>query len=64
MAEYMEGPFPVLDQDASINMVAEYMKEDTTAVLVRLGDKFDIVTKSDLILFLTRVQGTVEDPLR
>ncbi len=64
VAEYMEGPFPVLPADASINMVAEHMKEHTTAVLVQLAEGFDIITKSDLILFLTRVQGTFEDPIR
>ena len=63
VAEYMEEPFPVLPADASINMVAQHMKEHTTAVLVRLGDGFDIITKSDLILFLTRVQGKFEDPI-
>ncbi len=56
VAEYMEAPFPVLPSDASINMVAEHMKNDTTAVLVQVGKSFDIITKSDLILFLTRIQ--------
>ncbi len=64
VAEYMEEPFPVLPEDASINMVAEHMKQNTTAVLVSLGSGFDIITKSDLILFLTRLQSTSEDPLR
>ena len=64
VAEYMEEPFPILPADASINLVAEHMKENTTAVLVQLEDGFDIITKSDLILFLTRVQGITEDPLR
>ena len=64
VAEYMEEPFPVLPEDASINLVAEHMKQNTTAVLVRLGKGFDIITKSDLILFLTRLQSTTEDPLR
>ncbi len=64
VAEYMEEPFPILPGDASINLVAEHMKENTTAVLVQLGDGFDIITKSDLILFLTRVQGITDDPLR
>ncbi len=64
VAEYMEEPFPILPRDASINLVADHMKENTTAVLVQLEDGFDIITKSDLILFLTRVQGITEDPLR
>ena len=56
VAEYMEEPFPVLPADASINMVAEHMKNDTTAVLMETGKSFDIITKSDLISFLTRLQ--------
>ena len=64
VAEYMEEPFPVLPKEASINRVAEHMKQNTTAVLVQLENGFDIITKSDLILFLTRLQSTSEDPLR
>ena len=69
VAEYMGPPFPVLPADTSINMVAEYMKSETTAVIIeRAGEagsgRFDIITKSDLILFLTRVPYTVEDPVR
>ena len=64
VAEYMEEPFPVLPEDASINIVAEHMKANTTAVLVRMAKGFDIITKSDLILFLTRLQSTSEDPRR
>ncbi len=64
VAEYMETPFPILPEDASINMVADHMTEHTTAVLVRLGRGFDIITKSDLILFLTRIQGTTEESSR
>ena len=57
VAEYMEPPFPILPGDAAISLVAEHMKSDTTAVLVQSGDDFDIITKSDLIEFLTRQQG-------
>ena len=64
VAEYMEEPFPVLPEAATINMVAEHMKQNTTAVLVQLGSGYDIITKSDLILFLTRLPSTSEDPLR
>lgn len=67
VAEYMGPPFPVLAADASISAVADHMKQDTTAVIIRTGDEgsgeFDIITKSDLILFLTR-QGSVDDTLR
>ncbi len=58
VAEHMEPPFPILPSDASINMVAEHMKNETTAVLIEAGQSFDIITKSDLILFLTRIQTT------
>jgi len=54
VAEYMEPPFPILPSDAAISLVTEHMKSDTTAVLVQSGDDLDIITKSDLIEFLTR----------
>jgi cystathionine beta-synthase len=56
VAEYMEPPFPLLPSDASISLVAEHMKSDITAVLVESADGYDIITKSDLIGFLTRHQ--------
>ena len=62
VAEYMEPPFPLLPADASINLVAEHIKSDTTAVLIQRGKSFDIITKSDLILFLTRLQGQADEP--
>ena len=58
VAEYMEGPFAVLSEDASINAISEEMKGDTTAVLVKSARGFDIITKSDLIVFLTHLQGS------
>ena len=57
VAEHMEPPFVVLPPDASINIVAEHMRGEMTAVLIENGKGFDIITKSDLILFLTRLQG-------
>ena len=33
------------------------MRGELTAVLIENGKGFDIITKSDLILFLTRLQG-------
>jgi cystathionine beta-synthase len=53
VAEYMERPFPVISEDASITEVTNSI-QSTTAVLVRHGHGFDIITKSDLIYFLTR----------
>ena len=57
VAEHMEPPFVVLPPDAPINMLAEHMRGEMTAVLIENGKEFDIITKSDLILFLTRLQG-------
>jgi len=59
VAEYMEAPFPVVPADASIGMVTKHMRTDTTAVLVQSGQGFDIITKSDLIEFLTRHKSDV-----
>jgi cystathionine beta-synthase len=54
VAEYMEPPFPVLAGDCSIAVVAEHMKNRTTAVMIESPQGFAIITKSDLIDFLTR----------
>ncbi len=56
VAEYMEPPFPVVPGDAPIASVVEHMKRDVTAVLVETAHGFDIITKSDLVGFLTRLQ--------
>jgi cystathionine beta-synthase len=53
VVEYMEKPFPVVSDDASLTEVAQRMGE-ISAVLVRQKGGFDIITKSDLIFFLTR----------
>lgn len=53
VAEYMEKPFPVVDESASLAEVTKHLNRETGAVLVRHGDSFDIITKSDLIIFLT-----------
>jgi len=58
VAEYMEKPFPVVLDDASLTEVAQKMDRETSAVLVRQQGGFDIITKSDLIFFLTRKEGT------
>jgi cystathionine beta-synthase len=57
VAEYMEKPFPVISEDASIDEIAHNMDHQTPAILVRRGPGFDIITKSDLIFFLTRQKG-------
>src|SRR6185295_11686910 len=57
VAEYMEKPFPVLSADASIEEIANSMDHQRSAILVRHGTEFDIVTKSDLIFFLTKQKG-------
>ena len=54
VAEYMEKPFPVVPDDASLTEVAQRMDPETPAIMVRRPDGFDIITKSDLIFFLTK----------
>jgi cystathionine beta-synthase len=57
VVEYMEKPFPVITDDASLTEVAQRMDRDTSAILVKHAGGFDIITKSDLIFFLTRKDG-------
>ena len=54
VAEYMERPFPVISEDASLTEITNSIGHDTTAILVKHSGGFDIITKSDLIYFLTR----------
>jgi cystathionine beta-synthase len=56
VAEYMEKPFPVVSEDASLAEVAGHMDRETTAILVKQKRGYDIITKSDLIFFLTEQQ--------
>ena len=57
VAEYMEKAFPIIQEDASITEVAQFMDRDTPAILVKHSSGFDIITKSDLIQFLTKQSG-------
>ena len=57
VAEHMEKPFPVLSEDASLEEIAHNMTRETPAILVRQETGFDIITKSDLIFFLTKQKG-------
>jgi cystathionine beta-synthase len=57
VVEYMEKPFPVVNDDASLGEVAQRMDRETPAILVKTQGGFDIITKSDLIFFLTRKDG-------
>jgi cystathionine beta-synthase len=57
VAEYMEKPFPVLSENASLEEIAHNMTRETPAILVRQETDFDIITKSDLISFLTKQKG-------
>jgi cystathionine beta-synthase len=57
VAEYMEKPFPVISEDASLDEIAHNMDHETPALLVRQGTGYDIITKSDLIFFLTKPKG-------
>jgi predicted transcriptional regulator len=54
VAEYMERPFPVLGGEATLTDLAQRMDRETSAILVKQQGGFDIITKSDLILFLTK----------
>jgi cystathionine beta-synthase len=57
VAEYMEKPFPIVPDDASLTDVAQRLDHETPAILVKHPNGFDIITKSDLIFFLTRKDG-------
>jgi cystathionine beta-synthase len=61
VAEYMEKPFPVLSEDASLEEIARNMTRETPAILVRQATGFDIITKSDLISFLTKQKGEAKE---
>jgi cystathionine beta-synthase len=57
VAEYMEKPFPVLSENASIEEIANSMDHQRSAILVKHPTGYDILTKSDLIFFLTKQKG-------
>ena len=54
VAEYMERPFPVVSEDAPLTEIAHRMDRETPAILVKQQNGYDIITKSDLIFFLTK----------
>jgi cystathionine beta-synthase len=54
VAEYMEKPFPIVSEDSPLTDIAGRMGRETPAILVRQQDGYDIITKSDLIFFLTK----------
>jgi cystathionine beta-synthase len=54
VAEYMETPFPVVAEDSTLTEIANRMDHETPAILVKVQDGYDIITKSDLIFFLTK----------
>lgn len=58
VVEYMEKPFPVVSEEAFLTDVAHRMDRETPAILVKHQDGYDIITKSDLIFFLTRKDGS------
>ncbi len=57
VAEYMERPFPIISEDASVTEITKSVGHDTTAILVKQATGYDIITKSDIIYFLTRHNG-------
>ncbi len=62
VAEYMEKPFPVISEEAPLEEIARNMDRETPAILVRQSAGFDIITKSDLIFFLTREKVEKSNP--
>jgi len=54
VAEYMETPFPVVAEDSPLTEIANRMDHETPAILVKVQGGYDIITKSDLIFFLTK----------
>ena len=56
VAEYMEKPFPIISEDAPVEEIAHNMDNQRPAVLVKHPTGFDIITKSDLIFFLTKLK--------
>src|ERR1700747_474499 len=44
VAEYMEKPFPVISEDASVDEIAKNMDNKNPAVLVKHATGFDIIT--------------------
>jgi predicted transcriptional regulator len=57
VVEYMDKPFPVVSEEASLTELAQRMHREISAVLVKQPGGYDIITKSDLIFFLTRKDG-------
>jgi cystathionine beta-synthase len=57
VAEYMEKPFPVISEDSPLEEIAHNMGHQTPAILVKHASGFDILTKSDVIFFLTKQKG-------
>jgi cystathionine beta-synthase len=54
VAEYMEKPYLVISEDTSLTEVADSLGRATTAILVKHQHGYDIITRSDLIYFLTK----------
>src|SRR5256712_2819360 len=57
VAECMEKPFPIISEDAPVEEIAHNMDNQRPAVLVKHPTGFDIITKSDLIFFLTKLKA-------
>ena len=52
--EFLDKPFPVVEEKVSIEKIYKMLDKDTTAVVVKHEDNsLDIITKSDLIYALT-----------
>jgi cystathionine beta-synthase len=57
VAEYMEKPFSIISDDASVEEIVHKMDNQRPAILVKHATGFDIITKSDLIFVLTKQKG-------
>jgi len=60
--EFLDKPFPVIEEKVSIEKIYKILDKDTTAVVVKHEDNsLDIITKSDLIYALTENSSETKD---
>ncbi len=60
--EFLDKPFPVVDEKVSIEKLYKMLDKDTVAIVVKHDDNsLDIITKSDLIYALTENSAKAEE---
>ncbi len=60
--EFIDKPFPVVDEDVPLENVHRMLDGETPAVIVRLrNNSMDIITKSDLILAITQKPNQIAE---